>query len=82
MIGGQVGIVGHITIADGTRINAQSGVSKSVKKENSILTGSPAFDYTSTLKSQAIFRNLPDVEKRVAELEILIKQLMAERERI
>jgi UDP-3-O-[3-hydroxymyristoyl] glucosamine N-acyltransferase len=34
------------------------------------------------LKSQAIFRNLPDVEKRVAELEILIKQLMAERERI
>lgn len=82
MIGGQVGIVGHITIANGTRINAQSGVSKSVKKENSILTGSPAFDYTSTLKSQAIFRNLPEVEKRVAELELLIKQLLAERERI
>jgi UDP-3-O-[3-hydroxymyristoyl] glucosamine N-acyltransferase len=28
IVGGQVGIVGHITIADGTRINAQSGVSK------------------------------------------------------
>lgn len=80
MIGGQVGIVGHIIIADGTRINAQSGVSKSVKNANSTLTGSPAFDYTSTLRSQAIFRNLPDLEKRIAELEAVIKQLMAEKE--
>lgn len=82
MIGGQVGIVGHITIADGSRINAQSGVSKSLKAPNSVVTGSPAFDYTSTLRSQAIFRNLPEMEKRIAELELLIKQLMAEKESI
>nr|WP_294903678.1 UDP-3-O-(3-hydroxymyristoyl)glucosamine N-acyltransferase [uncultured Lacibacter sp.] len=82
MIGGQAGIVGHITIADGSRINAQSGVSKSLKQPNSVVTGSPAFDYTSTLRSQAIFRSLPDMEKRIAELEILIKQLMAEKESI
>mgnify|MGYP006204122685 FL=1 len=82
MIGGQAGIVGHITIADGSRINAQSGVSKSMKAPNSVVTGSPAFDYTSTLRSQAIFRNLPDMEKRIAELELLIKQLVAEKESI
>lgn len=82
MIGGQVGIVGHITIADGSRINAQSGVSKSMKAPNSVVTGSPAFDYTSTLRSQAIFRNLPEMEKRISELEFLIKQLIAERESI
>lgn len=82
MIGGQAGIVGHITIADGSRINAQSGVSKSLKQPNSVVTGSPASDYTSTLRSQAIFRNLPDMEKRIAELELLVKQLMAERESI
>ncbi|RYZ19666.1 MAG: UDP-3-O-(3-hydroxymyristoyl)glucosamine N-acyltransferase, partial [Sphingobacteriales bacterium] len=57
MIGGQVGVVGHITIADGARINAQSGVSKSIKKPNSAVTGSPAFDYTSALRSQAVSRN-------------------------
>ncbi|MBK8088461.1 MAG: UDP-3-O-(3-hydroxymyristoyl)glucosamine N-acyltransferase [Chitinophagaceae bacterium] len=82
MIGGQVGIVGHISIADGSRINAQSGVSKSMKAPNSVVTGSPAFDYTSTLRSQAIFRNLPEMEKRIAELEFLIKQLIAEKESI
>ncbi|MET0244174.1 MAG: UDP-3-O-(3-hydroxymyristoyl)glucosamine N-acyltransferase [Flavitalea sp.] len=74
MIGGQVGIVGHITIADGARINAQSGVSKSIKTPNSAVTGSPAFDYTSALRSQAVSRNLPELEKRIAQLEKLIQK--------
>ncbi|MFT3748679.1 MAG: UDP-3-O-(3-hydroxymyristoyl)glucosamine N-acyltransferase [Agriterribacter sp.] len=79
MIGGQAGIVGHITIADGARINAQSGVSKSIKQANSAVTGSPAHDYTSALRSQAITRKLPELEKRIKELETMIKQLMAEK---
>lgn len=78
-IGGQAGIVGHIQIADGSRINAQSGVSKSIKTPNTAVTGSPAFDYTSALRSQAVSRNLPDLEKRVAELEKLIQQLIQEK---
>lgn len=77
MIGGQVGIVGHIKIADGTKINAQSGVSKSIKTPNSAVTGSPAFDYTSALRSQAASRNLPELEKRVMELEKMLKEMMA-----
>ncbi len=79
MIGGQAGIVGHIQIADGSKINAQSGVSKSIKVPNSAVTGSPAFDYTSALRSQAVGRNLPELEKRIKELESLIKQLLAEK---
>lgn len=77
IIGGQVGIVGHIHIADGTRINAQSGISKSVTENNAALNGSPAFDYKSSLKSQAIFRNLPDLNQRLAKLEETIDQLTA-----
>lgn len=80
MIGGQAGLVGHIQIADGGKINAQSGVSKSMKEPYSAVTGSPAGDYTSSLRSQAVFRNLPKLEKRIQELEALVKQLMAERE--
>ncbi|ULQ52559.1 UDP-3-O-(3-hydroxymyristoyl)glucosamine N-acyltransferase [Flavihumibacter fluvii] len=79
MIGGQAGIVGHINIADGSKINAQSGVSKSIKQPNTAVTGSPAFDYTSALRSQAVSRNLPEMEKRLKDLEQLVKQLLAER---
>jgi UDP-3-O-[3-hydroxymyristoyl] glucosamine N-acyltransferase len=79
MIGGQAGIVGHIQIADGVRINAQSGVSKAIKQPNAAVTGSPAFDYTSALRSQALSRNLPELEKRIQQLEALIKQLMVEK---
>ncbi len=79
MIGGQAGLVGHIQVADGSKINAQSGVSKSLKEPYSAVTGSPAGDYTSALRSQAVFRNLPQLEKRIHELESIIKQLMKER---
>jgi UDP-3-O-[3-hydroxymyristoyl] glucosamine N-acyltransferase len=79
MIGGQAGLVGHIQIADGSKINAQSGVSKTLKEPYSAVTGSPAADYTSALRSQAVFRNLPALEKRIQELEQVIKQLMAEK---
>lgn len=79
MIGGQAGIVGHITIADGAKINAQSGVSKSIKTPGAAVTGSPASDYTNALRSQAVTRNLPLLEKRVKELEELVKILMAEK---
>ncbi len=79
MIGGQAGIVGHLQIADGTRINAQSGVTKSIKQKNAAVTGSPAYDYTSALRSQALGKNLPQLEKRIAELEKLVQQLMQEK---
>ena len=78
MIGGQVGIVGHLQIGDGAKINAQSGVSKSIEP-GKVVTGSPAYDYTAALRSQAISRNLPELEKRIKELETIVKQLLAER---
>lgn len=75
VIGGQVGMVGHIHIADGTRINAQSGLSKSVTTPYTTLNGSPAFDYKSSLKSQAIFRNLPELQQRILKLEETVHEL-------
>ena len=77
MIGGQAGIVGHIQIADGSKINAQSGVSKSIKTPNTAVTGSPAFDYTSALRSQAVARNLPELEQRIKALEKILQELVA-----
>lgn len=78
MIGGQAGIVGHIQLGDGAKVNAQSGVSKSIDPGKAV-TGSPAYDYTAALRSQAVTRKLPELEKRVKELEALIRQLLAEK---
>ena len=82
MIGGQAGVVGHIQIADGSKINAQSGVSKSIKTPKTAVTGSPAYDYTSALRSQALTRNLPELEKRITELENQIRILLEERAQV
>jgi UDP-3-O-[3-hydroxymyristoyl] glucosamine N-acyltransferase len=77
VIGGQVGIVGHVQLADGTQIGAQSGVSKSVTIPNSAINSSPAFDYKSSLKSHAIFRNLPELQQRLFKLEETVQELTA-----
>ena len=73
MVGGQVGIVGHLDIADGTKIQAQSGMIKSVKQPNTAWYGYPAIDYSNYMRSFAAFKNLPDLLKRVKELEKQIK---------
>jgi UDP-3-O-[3-hydroxymyristoyl] glucosamine N-acyltransferase len=77
LIAGQVGFVGHIVIADGSRIGAQSGIGKSIKEPNKAWFDSPAFEYHKSLKSRVIYRNLPELEKRIQELErqiALLKQ--------
>ena len=79
MIGGQVGVVGHITVADGTKVNGQSGITRSVTEPNTSLNGTPAFDYKSTLRSQAIYKRLPFLEKRIHELEQLVQALLKEK---
>ena len=74
MIGGQAGIVGHIQIGDKARINAQSGVSKSIEPGKTV-TGTPAYDFTASLRSQAVSRKLPELEKRIQQLEELVRKL-------
>lgn len=75
IIGGQVGIVGHINIAKGSKINAQSGIAKTIKEENEKWSGSPAVKFLDNYRSQAVLRRLPDLEKRIEELEQILKEL-------
>jgi UDP-3-O-[3-hydroxymyristoyl] glucosamine N-acyltransferase len=69
MIGGQVGIVGHISIANGVKIAAQSGIGQSLTKEGEIVQGSPAFSIGEYKRSYVVFRNLPDLQNRLKDLE-------------
>lgn len=74
MVGGQVGFVGHITIADGVKINAQSGVSKTIEEKGMALSGSPAEPFRQHYKNQALIRKLPELLERIKELENKIKE--------
>ena len=75
MIGGQAGIVGHLTIADGTKIAAQSGVGTSVTESGQILQGSPAFPISDYRRTYVVFKKLPDLDKRIIELEKMLQEL-------
>jgi UDP-3-O-[3-hydroxymyristoyl] glucosamine N-acyltransferase len=75
MVGGQAGFAGHIAIADGIKIAGRTGVTKTFTTENMTLTGYPAADQKQSLRSQVYVKNLPELEKRVQELEILVQQL-------
>jgi len=68
-IGGQAGFVGHIEVADKVRVQAQSGVATSIKKEGSKVYGYPALSYQEYLRAYALFRQLPEIEKRIRKLE-------------
>ena len=74
-IGGQVGMVGHIKIADRTRIQAQSGIATSVKEAGKDLFGYPAIGYRDFLKSNAIFKKLPELDRKIRQLEKLLNEL-------
>lgn len=66
---GQVGVVGHIKIANKTTLAAKAGISRSIKKEGEVLFGSPAYDIKQYLSSYAVFKTLPDINRRLRELE-------------
>lgn len=74
MIGGQAGIVGHIEICDDVIIGASVGVSKSITKPG-VYLGYRAKPQSEDLKQEVRIRNLDKLEKRVKELEEIIKNL-------
>jgi len=46
-----------------------------VKKENTILLGYPAIDYKNFYRSSVVFRQLPELKRKIEELEKEIGQL-------
>lgn len=77
-IGGQVGIAGHLNLPNRVEIQAQSGVHTGKFAEGARLFGYPAINYTDYLKSYALFKKLPDLVKRIEELEQQIAGLNKE----
>ena len=68
ILAGQVGVAGHLEIAPGCVFGAQSGIPSTVKKPG-MYQGSPIIDAMNWRRSIVGFKNLPDILKRLGELE-------------
>lgn len=74
MLGGQVGLVGHITTTDNVIVEAQSGVSKNISKSGRYF-GHPAKEHGLALRQEAAIRQLPDALKELQELKAKLREL-------
>ena len=75
---GQSASSGHLTVGDNVIVTAQSGLPGDVPS-NSVRSGSPAVDNKLWLKYTAALTRLPDLQKRVRELESAIETLRSNR---
>ena len=75
-LAGQVGVAGHVTIGNGASAVGQSGITNSVP-DGAFVSGYPAIENKEWLKSSVIFRKLPALRKRMADLEQRVLELEA-----
>ncbi|MCX8042856.1 MAG: UDP-3-O-(3-hydroxymyristoyl)glucosamine N-acyltransferase [Desulfobacterota bacterium] len=73
-LAGQVGLVGHITIGDDVTVGAQGGVAADIPA-GTVMSGSPAIPHRLWLKASQTFQKLPDMRKKLRELEDRIAKL-------
>ena len=74
ILAGQVGTAGHLAIGKGAVITAKSGVPNDVPPAG-MYSGYPAVENRQWLKTHAALNRLPELQRRVRELEEEIAQL-------
>jgi len=78
ILAGQVGTAGHLAVGEGTVITAQSGVPNDVPAR-ALYSGYPALENREWLKTVAALRNLPELQRRVRDLESELARLQSSR---
>jgi UDP-3-O-[3-hydroxymyristoyl] glucosamine N-acyltransferase len=74
ILAGQVGSGGHITIGDRTLLTAQSGIPHDLAGDKHY-SGSPCVEHKQWLKNAAALNRMPDLQRRLRELEAAIEEL-------
>ncbi|GBC60059.1 UDP-3-O-(3-hydroxymyristoyl)glucosamine N-acyltr ansferase [Desulfonema ishimotonii] len=74
ILAGQAGISGHLNLGDNVTVGPQAGIAKSVP-DGEIVSGSPGISHRLWLRVQQLIPKLPEMRKRVAELEKRLEKL-------
>jgi UDP-3-O-[3-hydroxymyristoyl] glucosamine N-acyltransferase len=74
ILAGQVGTAGHLSIGHGAVITAKSGVPNDVPAA-ALYSGYPAVENRQWLKTQAMLNRLPELQRKVRELEEQLEKL-------
>ena len=74
VFGGQVGVGGHLTIGRGAIAVGQSGVTNSLDPR-AFVAGYPAIDNREWRKASVLFRRLPEMKRRIEQLEARVAEL-------
>jgi UDP-3-O-[3-hydroxymyristoyl] glucosamine N-acyltransferase len=72
-LAGQVGVADHTVVESGTMIGAQSGIVGHIAK--GAYSGSPAIPHRDWLRAQALYAKLPEMQKKIREIEEKIQTL-------
>ena len=75
VVGGQSGFVGHLHIADGSKFGGQSGIMGNIKQENQEFMGTPILPLRQYLTSNARFRHIDEMARKIDALEKELEQL-------
>jgi UDP-3-O-[3-hydroxymyristoyl] glucosamine N-acyltransferase len=73
-LAGQVGIADHITVGDFVKIGSQSGIDRDVPS-GEIRFGSPALKGMGYYRSFAVFKDLPELARKLRNLEKSVAEL-------
>ena len=74
VLAGQCGVAGHVTIGDGCTAAARTGIASDVPA-GKVISGFPAMDHMHWLRVQKVYKDLPELLKRVRELERRLQTL-------
>lgn len=75
VVGGQSGFVGHLHIADGSKFGGQCGIMGSIKEPGQEFMGTPIQPLREYLKSNARFRHIDEMARKLEALEKELAEL-------
>ena len=75
ILAGQAGISGHLSLGNRVTVGPMTGVGKNISDGEVVSSGIPAMPHRTWLRVQRIMPSLPDMKKKMAELEKKVSDL-------